>query len=99
LSVLWPAAPHRVLRSAIAAAEERTEDIVGEDRVGEQLLPIQRFSVIAPTTTTRGAIDAMALYAGEGVACVNSVQPAATIIAELVEGAERLLDAAKSITT
>jgi hypothetical protein len=41
----------------------------------------------------------MALYAGEGVACVNSVQPAATIIAELVEGAERLLDAAKSITT
>jgi NAD(P)H-dependent flavin oxidoreductase YrpB (nitropropane dioxygenase family) len=98
-SVLWPAAPHRVLRSAIAAAEERTEDIVGEDRVGEQLLPIQRFSVIAPTTTTRGAIDAMALYAGEGVACVNSVQPAATIIAELVEGAERLLDAAKSITT
>jgi hypothetical protein len=33
----------------------------------------------------------MALYAGESVGDVNSVQPAAVIIAELVAGAEQLL--------
>jgi len=32
----------------------------------------------------------MALYAGESVTHVTSVQPAAKIIAELVAGAERL---------
>jgi hypothetical protein len=33
----------------------------------------------------------MALYAGESVSDVRSVQPAAAIVAELVAGAERLL--------
>ena len=33
----------------------------------------------------------MALYAGEAVGDVTSVQPAAAIVAELVAGAERLL--------
>jgi hypothetical protein len=33
----------------------------------------------------------MALYAGESVANVTAVQPAAAIISELVTGAERLL--------
>jgi hypothetical protein len=33
----------------------------------------------------------MALYAGESVTNVTSVEPAAAIVAELVAGAERLL--------
>ena len=90
-SGLWPNAPHRVLRSAIAAAEALTEDIIGEARHAEQVIPIHRFSVIAPNSTTTGHIDAMALYAGESVSNVISVQPAAVIVSELVAGAERLL--------
>jgi NAD(P)H-dependent flavin oxidoreductase YrpB (nitropropane dioxygenase family) len=93
-SGMWPEAPHRVLRSAIAAAEALADGVVGEVREGEQAIPIERFSVIPPTRTTTGHVDAMALYAGESVANVTSVQPAATILADLVSGAERLLGAA-----
>jgi hypothetical protein len=35
----------------------------------------------------------MALYAGHSVSAVQHIQPAATIVADLVEGAERLLRA------
>jgi NAD(P)H-dependent flavin oxidoreductase YrpB (nitropropane dioxygenase family) len=90
-SVMWPHAPHRVLRSAVAAAQARTEDAVGEARIAGRTLPIPRFSVIAPTRETTGHVEAMALYAGESVGAVTSVRPAAAIVAELVSGAERLL--------
>jgi NAD(P)H-dependent flavin oxidoreductase YrpB (nitropropane dioxygenase family) len=90
-SVMWPNAPHRVLRSAIAAAEALTEDVIGEVRVEGQAIPVQRFSVLPPSNDTTGHVEAMALYAGESVSDVSSVQPAAVIIAELVAGAERLL--------
>jgi NAD(P)H-dependent flavin oxidoreductase YrpB (nitropropane dioxygenase family) len=95
-SVLWPNAPHRVLRSAIAAAEALTENVIGEVRVEGQAIPVQRFSILPPSTDTTGHVEAMALYAGESVSNVNSVQPAAVIIAELVAGAERLLRASAS---
>jgi NAD(P)H-dependent flavin oxidoreductase YrpB (nitropropane dioxygenase family) len=90
-SVMWPNAPHRVLRSSVAAAEALREGVIGEARFDGRALPVQRFSVIAPTTTTTGHVDAMALYAGESVDDVTSVQPAAAIVLELVAGAERLL--------
>ena len=90
-SVMWPDAPHRVLGSAIAAAEALKDDVIGEVQLAEQVIPVRRFSVIAPTLATAGHIDAMALYAGESVTNVTSVQPAAAIISELVSGAERLL--------
>jgi hypothetical protein len=88
---MWPDAPHRVLRSAIAAAEALPDGVVGEIRDGEQALPIGRFSVIPPTRTTTGHVEAMALYCGESVSNVNSIEPAAAILAELASGAERLL--------
>jgi NAD(P)H-dependent flavin oxidoreductase YrpB (nitropropane dioxygenase family) len=90
-SVMWPNAPHRVLRSAIEAAEALTEDVIGEVRAAGQAIPVPRFSVLPPGADTSGHIEAMALYAGESVGDVNSVQPAAVIIAELVAGAEQLL--------
>ena len=96
-SVMWPNAPHRVLRSAIAAAEALTDEVIGEVRDPEQALAVPRFSVIPPTTATTGHIEAMALYAGESVTHVTAVQPAATIVAELASGAERLLRAAPGL--
>ena len=84
----WPDAPHRVLRSAVAAANASREAIVGEIEFGGARLPIPRFSPVVPTARTSGNIAAMALYAGESVTHVRSVQPAAAIIAELVAGAE-----------
>lgn len=90
-SVMWPNAPHRVLRSAIAAAEGLTDGPLGETRLGGRVVPVRRFSVVCPTANTTGHIEAMALYAGESVASVRDVKPAAEIVAELTSGAERLL--------
>ncbi len=89
-SVGWPDAPHRVLRSCIAAAEAFQGDVVGE-RTGLDgtRVPIVRFQVGVPDQTTTGAIGAMPLWAGESVGAVKRVQPAAEIVQELVEEAER----------
>ncbi|MEO8687650.1 MAG: nitronate monooxygenase [Solirubrobacteraceae bacterium] len=75
----WPDAPHRVLRSALEAAERfdgAVVAIVGEREIG----------VFSPRSVTRdvdGEIGAMALYAGQSVDHVISTQPAAEIVAEL----------------
>jgi nitronate monooxygenase len=73
----WPNAPHRVLKSAIAA--------------GESLGAAQSWSPEWPTMSYVGSAEARALYAGQSVGAVQSRQPAAEIIAELVEEAERAL--------
>jgi NAD(P)H-dependent flavin oxidoreductase YrpB (nitropropane dioxygenase family) len=90
-SVMWPNAPHRVLRSSIEAAQKLDDDIIGEIAFAGMKMPIPRLSVISPTKDTTGAIEAMALYAGESVTNVTRVQPAAEIVREISEGAERLL--------
>ncbi len=90
-SVMWPDAPHRVLTSSIGAAEALADPVVGETRQGDQSLPVQRLSVMCPTRETTGHVEAMALYAGESVASILDVRPAAEIVAELTSGAEQLL--------
>lgn len=65
-SVMWPNAPHRVLQSAIDAAEALPEGAVAESHVGNERFPIPRFAVVVPSRETTGHIEAMALYAGVG---------------------------------
>jgi NAD(P)H-dependent flavin oxidoreductase YrpB (nitropropane dioxygenase family) len=83
----WPDAPHRVLRSALTAAAF-AEPVVGASPGGGEVV---RFSTSPPSRGTTGNIAAMALYAGEGVGAVRSVEPAADIVADLAAGAEALL--------
>lgn len=73
----WPDAPHRVLRSAI--------------REGERRGNTQSWSPMWPTITSTGAIEALALYAGQSVGAVTGRQPAAEIVAEIADEARRLL--------
>jgi nitronate monooxygenase len=89
--LMWPGAPHRVLRSAVAAAEAWPGELVGELEIGGVRQPMPRFAVPCPTRGTTGTIAAMALYAGESVGGVSGVKPAADIVHELVDGAEGLL--------
>ena len=70
----WPDAPHRVLRSAVAA--------------GEALGVDQSWTPDWPTTATTGAVEARALYAGQSVGSVRSRQPAAEIVDELMADVE-----------
>jgi NAD(P)H-dependent flavin oxidoreductase YrpB (nitropropane dioxygenase family) len=91
-STNWPNAPHRVLRSSVAAATACLGDVVGEtpslDGTRE---PVHRFDCLAIDRGTTGAIEAMPHWAGESVRAVKRVQPAAEIVRELAEEAEGLL--------
>jgi nitronate monooxygenase len=78
--------PHRVLRSAIAAAEALDSEQAGVMRLGGGEIPIPRFGAQPPTRDTTGAIEAMALYAGESAGAVRGRHPAAEIVAELAAG-------------
>jgi NAD(P)H-dependent flavin oxidoreductase YrpB (nitropropane dioxygenase family) len=69
----WPDAPHRVLRSAIAA--------------GQALGATQSWAPNWPTSSEAGPVESRALYAGQSVGAVRSRQPAAEIVAELVDDA------------
>ncbi|MEY2581079.1 MAG: nitronate monooxygenase [Ilumatobacteraceae bacterium] len=80
----WPDAPHRVLRSAIDAAESAPDDLVGQTQpAGEEAMPMPRFGVSTPTRDTTGNISAMALYAGRSVGSVDRVMSAAEVVEEL----------------
>ena len=90
-SVMWPDAPHRVLRSCVDRAHALDADTVGEVEIGGVSMPVPRYSVLVPTRTTTGSVDAMALYAGESVADVVGVVPARDVVLEITQGAEELL--------
>jgi NAD(P)H-dependent flavin oxidoreductase YrpB (nitropropane dioxygenase family) len=77
----WPDAPHRVLRSAVEAAEA-LDGPAGE--LGGDEIP--RFAALPPTRRSTGEIAAMALYAGESAGAVRAIQPASEITAELTAG-------------
>jgi nitronate monooxygenase len=90
-SVGWDA-PHRLLRYCVEAATAFPGDVVGEvptlDGTRE---PLPRLAPEAINRGTTGTIAAMPLWAGESVSGVKRVQPAAEIVRELSEEAERLL--------
>ena len=90
-SVMWPNAPHRALRSAVAAAEALQSDTVGEMDLGPTRIRVPKWATPSPTRDTTGEISAMALYAGESVGNVVRVQPAGQVVRELADGAESLL--------
>jgi nitronate monooxygenase len=73
----FPDAPHRVLRSALAA--------------GEALGEAQSWDPQWPSSDVTEPIEARALYAGQSVGGVRARQPAAAIVDELATEAERLL--------
>ncbi len=82
---------HGVLRQAIEAADSFQGDFVAEIDNDGGLEQIERFRGTPPFKGFRGHIEAMACYAGQSVGDVTRVQPAAEIVAELVEETESLL--------
>jgi nitronate monooxygenase len=73
----------RVLRSALERAEALDEEVVGEMNLGRDRVSVPRFSPDNPPLDATGRIDAMALYAGEGVGAVRRRERAAAIVADL----------------
>lgn len=88
----WPEAPHRVLRSAVEAAERLEKEFVAQViNVDGTPFPVPRFAVTVADGTATGEIEAMCLYAGESVTGVKRLLPAREVVRELAEEAERLL--------
>jgi hypothetical protein len=81
------------LRQAIEAADAIQDEYVAEIEYEGEHEKIARFRGIPPFKGFYGHIEAMACYAGQSVGDVNGVQPAAVIVAELVESAERFVRA------
>ncbi|MDP3761802.1 MAG: nitronate monooxygenase [Ramlibacter sp.] len=94
----WPAAPHRVLVNSTVRAWTNAGRPRAPHRPGEAqqvaLRPdgsgISRYHFAAPHSGMSGDVEAMALYAGEGVGLVREVEPAATIVADLARGIPEL---------
>jgi len=83
---LVPPGPHRVLRSAIEAAEALEDDQAAVLRLAGAEIPVPRFGPQPPTRESTGAIGAMALYAGQSAGAVRTVASAADIMGELATG-------------
>jgi nitronate monooxygenase len=92
-SVMWPEGPRpsRVLRSALEAARQLPDGPVGRVQMGPNVLEVPRLAIPAPSAAFEGQIEAMALYAGDGVGAVQAIEPAATVLARVVAEADRLL--------
>lgn len=89
----WPdeLSSSRVLRSSLQAAHDFDGDVVGELAIGPSTMPVSRFGTAPPVPGSGGAIEAMAMYAGESVRFVRSEEAATEIVSRVAEGAEQLL--------
>jgi nitronate monooxygenase len=79
----WPESPHRVLRNSTyerweAAGRPPSGERPGE---GDELASgIVRYASNLPSTGVEGEVEAMAMYCGQGVGSVSTVEPAAAIV-------------------
>jgi NAD(P)H-dependent flavin oxidoreductase YrpB (nitropropane dioxygenase family) len=91
----WPDAPHRVLRNATFEAWVASGRPPPGERPGEGDVvaasaggaPLRRYQSATPRAGDTGDIDALSLWAGQGVGLVRKVQPAGDIVREVAEEA------------
>jgi NAD(P)H-dependent flavin oxidoreductase YrpB (nitropropane dioxygenase family) len=87
----WPDSPHRALRNSTARAWEAAGrpapgqrpgegDVIAHFGTGESIV---RYEPAPPMAGTTGEIEALSMWAGQGVALATQAQSAATIVAEL----------------
>jgi NAD(P)H-dependent flavin oxidoreductase YrpB (nitropropane dioxygenase family) len=86
----WPDAPHRVLRNSTYRAWESAGCPASGSRPGEGDVlgevggkPVHRYSDMPPTLDVAGDLEALCLYAGQGVALIDRVSPVAEVVARL----------------
>lgn len=83
----WPDAPHRVLGSSVEAARSLPEDAVVTTAYGELRWPVSRWSPQPPSVWCSGPVEAMPMYAGQGVGDVTSVPSVRDVVAMLLPSA------------
>ena len=81
----------RVLRSAVQAVAELDDQAAGVVVLEEAETPLPVGAGLPPHKDVRGHVEAMALYAGQGVSLVNELRSAEELVRELAAGADELL--------
>jgi nitronate monooxygenase len=87
----WPDSPHRALRNSTSKAWDAAGrppdaqrpgagDVIAHFASGEAIV---RYEPAPPMVGTTGQIEALSMWAGQGVALARQAQPAADIVAEL----------------
>ncbi|WP_436704870.1 NAD(P)H-dependent flavin oxidoreductase [Geodermatophilus sp. CPCC 205761] len=79
----------RVLRAAVDRVASFDGDVVGTLTIAGGELPLPRGAGMPPVAAVSGSVDAMALYAGEGVGSVTGVRPAREVVADLAAALPR----------
>jgi NAD(P)H-dependent flavin oxidoreductase YrpB (nitropropane dioxygenase family) len=95
----WPDAPHRTLRNSTVEAWEAAGSPGSGSRPGEEDAPafrpdgtpIGRYASATPGAGMTGDTEPLSNWAGQGVGLVIRVQPAAEIVRELNDEAQRVL--------
>lgn len=81
----------RVLRRCISAVRAFENDVVGEVTIAGRSVPVVKGSGQPPLADSTGAVEAMVMYAGESVAAIHEIAPAAEVIEVMGKDAERFL--------
>ncbi|MBS1878741.1 MAG: nitronate monooxygenase [Actinobacteria bacterium] len=89
-SVFWDAA-HRVLQRSIDRASAGSDPFVGRTTLAGEEIDVQRWTGLVPTADSTGDIEAMPMFAGQGVGAVRAVEPAGEIVERLAGGAATVL--------
>jgi nitronate monooxygenase len=87
----WPkGAPVRVLKNSVTAAagdklwgydpDQLPREVIAEDDGAK----VHRYDTNSPLRKTTGDLEAMALYAGDGVARVSAIEPAGAIVERMM---------------
>ena len=95
----WPDAPHRVLRNKTVtnwevAGRPETGKRPGEGEIvahSKSLGEIRRYRSYTPGADAEGDIEALSLWAGQSVALVKKLQPAAEIVRDICNEATSIL--------
>lgn len=95
----WPRAPHRALRNSTYAgwAEAGRPESGKRPNEGEVIArspnrgDIVRYSSFTPGPDVEGSVEALSLWAGQGVGVVKEVVPAAQIVQEMNDSAQKIL--------
>jgi NAD(P)H-dependent flavin oxidoreductase YrpB (nitropropane dioxygenase family) len=100
----WPDAPHRALRNRVVAEWEAAgkppsgsrpaegTHIGTYRRIDRSVAEVPRYASFMATPDFEGDIDLAPLWAGESCQLVDSIEPAADIVADIVAEAEAILE-------
>ena len=107
IDIGWPDAPHRILRNSTVNAWESAGQPPSGQRPGEGEeiaksgagQPVLRYATGTALSGTSGDIEALPLWAGQGVGFATQIQPAGEIVRELVDGTGQALKRGTDLIT